>query len=338
MSSPNASPSVTDLVRDMRAGDRGALARLLTMVEEGGEAAAQVLLTVHPHAGGAQTVGVTGPPGAGKSTLVDQLARRYRSQGQTVGILAIDPSSPFSGGAFLGDRVRMQQHYLDPGVFIRSMATRGSRGGLARMAGSAVKLLDASGKDVVFVETVGVGQTELEVMGAADTVAVLLVPEGGDAIQALKAGLLEVADILVVNKADREGAGRMVTYMEAMLNMAESPSGWRPPVLQCQAHKGIGVEEVEAAIRRHREFLSASSGLAERRRLRSRREFLRAVEEALGGLLHELLGQEGELAAIAAEVEAGRLDPFVAAREAVHRGVLLRQWLQALRQGEREET
>jgi len=321
---------VDDLVQQMREGDRSALARLISLIERGGDTARQVLEAVHPYTGTAYVVGITGPPGAGKSTLVDALVHHYRQQGLQVGVLAVDPSSPFTGGAFLGDRVRMQRHYLDPGVFIRSMATRGSAGGLPRMVQGAIKVMDASGRDLVLVETVGVGQTELEVMQVADTVVLVLVPEAGDAIQTLKAGILEIADILVVNKADREGASRLAGDLEAMLNMALEQPWWRPPVLLTQAHKGEGVDRLVQEIARHRQALEASSRLAEKRRARVRREFLRTVEEALSELLHSAVQDTNRLSALLKAVEEGRQDPYATARQAVASGFLLRnlqEWL-----------
>ena len=321
---------IEGLVEEMRAGSQRALARLLTMIERNTEDAVKVLRTIHPHAGSAYVVGITGPPGAGKSTLVDQLTSIYRAQGCTVGVLAVDPTSPFSGGAFLGDRIRMQRHYLDAGVFIRSLATRGSAGGLPRMTKSAVRVLAASGRDVILLETVGVGQTELEVMSVADTVVVTLVPEAGDAIQTLKAGLLEIADIFVVNKADREGAGRLAVNLDAMLNLAETPPWWRPPVLQTQAHTGEGVDVLYQTILDHQKALDSSSHLEEKRRERVRREFFKAVEEGVGDILRYLERQDTATATAVARVEGGEEDPFVAAHEVLSSGEMLREWLVTL--------
>ena len=207
-------------------------------------------------------MGITGPPGAGKSTLVDGLVRTSRDEGLSVGVLAVDPTSPFSGGAVLGDRIRMQQHFLDRGVFIRSLATKGAHGGLSRVVWAAQRLLDACGRDVVYVETVGVGQTELEVMRVADTVVVTLVPEAGDAVQAMKAGLMEIADVFVVNKADRSGADRMVSTLRSMLEIGERRPDWTPPVIASQAHRRLGIEELHAAIARHARALKRAAGCA----------------------------------------------------------------------------
>ena len=251
-------------------------------------------------------MGITGPPGAGKSTLVDGLVRASRDEGLSVGVLAVDPTSPFSGGAVLGDRIRMQQHFLDRGVFIRSLATKGAHGGLSRVAWAAQRLLDACGRDVVYVETVGVGQTELEVMRVADTVVVTLVPEAGDAVQAMKAGLMEIADVFVVNKADRSGADRMVSALRSMLEIGERRPDWMPPVIASQAHRRLGIEELHAAIARHRESLQAGCGLRRRRGERLRAEFTRTLAERIQARLADATSPGGALSELAARVEQRR--------------------------------
>src|SRR5262245_36809615 len=258
--------TLTQLLENMSAGNEVALARLMTLVERDGREVGPILEAIASKLGNAFTIGVTGPPGAGKSSVVDRLAALMRQAGKTVGVVAIDPSSPFSGGALLGDRIRMSQHYLDKGVFIRSMATRGSHGGLARATKDVTKLLDAFGRDYVLIETVGVGQTELDVMGTTDTVIVTLVPEAGDGVQAMKAGLMEIADIFVVNKADRDGAQRMLAELTLMLELKysnRSPAEaaqpqWRIPVLATQAVNNIGMTELFDAIEDHHRFLSDS--------------------------------------------------------------------------------
>src|SRR5947207_14910474 len=231
----------------MQAGDRVALARLMTLVENRAPGLPALMSRVYPGSGRAHVIGITGPPGAGTSTLTDRVTARLRAAGTRVGIVAVDPSSPFSGGAVLGDRIRMQTHFLDPGVFIRSLASRGSHGGVARATRDVTRLLDAFGMEHVIVETVGVGQTELDLMRLADTTVVVLVPEAGDAVQVMKAGLLEIADIFVVNKADRDGADRMKSELVQMLHLRGSP-GWDIPVLATQAAADVGVDAVLDAI------------------------------------------------------------------------------------------
>src|SRR5579863_6026453 len=233
--------------------DRVALARLVTLVENRAAEVSAVMERIYNRTGHAYILGVTGAPGAGKSTLVNRLIAKYRAQGKLVGVLAIDPSSPFSGGAVLGDRVRMTDHYKDSGVYIRSLSTRGHHGGLSRAAREIVKLLDAFGHDVIIIETVGVGQTELSVMDLADTTVVVTVPEGGDGVQVMKAGLNEIADLFVVNKADRDGADRIKAELELSVHLRPAV-GWRPPVLMTQASNDVGIEALVAAVERHREY------------------------------------------------------------------------------------
>ncbi len=244
---------IARLVTSMLAGEKKSLARLISLAEKESPALPEIIEIIRPHLGKAYRIGITGPLGGGKSTLVDKLATTIRSQGLSVGIIAVDPSSPISGGAVLGDRIRMQQHYLDNGVFIRSMATRGSSGGLSKATQATVNLLDAFGKDIIIVETVGVGQTELSIREIADIVVLILVPESGDDIQAMKAGLVEVADIIVINKADHEGAERLAAELRATLGSNIGKS--EPPIITTQAINGVGIEELYQIIdKRHKNY------------------------------------------------------------------------------------
>lgn len=310
------------LVDRMLGGDTAALARLITRVEQGGAEVPEVMGYIQPRLGKAYSVGITGPPGAGKSTLVDRITAVWRRQGFTVGIVAADPTSPFSGGAVLGDRIRMQQHYLDRGVFIRSMATRGSHGGLPLSVGGVVKLLDAFGKDFILIETVGVGQTELDIMQNSDTVVVVLVPEAGDTVQTMKAGLLEIADIFVVNKADRPGADHLVNELRAMLQLRPGDELWQVPVLTTVAVNDVGIEELCQEIQRHREAMERSGRLDERRRERRKREFLDMVERRVAEEVLRLVESDGRLAKYLEMVEAGEIDPYSAADEVLRKGWL----------------
>ena len=319
-----------DTLAQLLNGDQRALSRLISLIERGDPRAVEVIAKVYPHTGRAYCIGITGPPGVGKSTTVDRLAEAMRAQGLHIGIIAVDPTSPYSGGAFLGDRIRMQRHYLDPGVFIRSMATRESSGGLPRFVQGVVRLLDASGKDVVMVETVGVGQTELSVMGVADTVVVTLMPETGDIIQTLKAGLMEIADIYVVNKADREGADQMVVAITSMLKMALSPGDWTPPVLATQAHKNEGIPELYLNIQHHRDYLERTSQLERRREDRRRAEFLGTIEEELGRRLKELIARDVTLSTILEEVKNGQREPHSAAMKLLDGDLSLLEGLSSL--------
>ena len=308
------------LVDRMLAGDRRALARLITRIENRGPGVSEVMRRAHSRTGRAYTVGITGPPGAGKSTLVDRLIAAIRKTDATVGVIAVDPTSPFTGGAVLGDRIRMQAHTLDPGVFIRSMATRGSLGGLARATAETQKLLDAAGFDWVVVETVGVGQTELDIVRLADTTVVVLVPESGDGIQTMKAGLLEGADILVVNKADREGAPRLVTELKYMVHLhresqqASRDIDWEVPILTTEAVHDVGVADLLETIGRHRTALESSGVLDRRRQARRARELRALILAELRQEVDRALADGGALERVLADVEAGRVDPYTAIR------------------------
>jgi LAO/AO transport system kinase len=255
------------IIKNLLLGDKRALAKSISLVENEGAEAANLLDAIYPKIGNAYRIGVTGPPGGGKSTLVDQLTKLYRRRNQTVGIIAVDPTSPFTGGALLGDRIRMIDSTLDAGVFIRSMATRGSLGGLSKKADDAADLLDAAGKHFVILETVGVGQSELDIAESADTTIVVLVPESGDSVQAMKAGLMEIADLFVVNKADREGSNRVISELQAMLQLREKQP-WQPKVLRAIASQGDGIGEIAEAIEAHRKFLIEKNLLQQKRKTR----------------------------------------------------------------------
>jgi LAO/AO transport system kinase len=300
----------------MLAGDRLALARLITRVENRMPGVAEIMRSVQPRLGSAHVVGITGPPGAGKSTLVDRLTARLRAEGASVGVIAVDPSSPFTGGAVLGDRIRMQAHTLDPDVFIRSMATRGSLGGLASATGDVIKLMDAFGFPWILIETVGVGQTELDIIRQADTTVVTLVPESGDSIQAMKAGLMEVADVFVVNKADREGAHALMAELRFSVHLHYSSSvsakdiDWEIPILAAQATNDVGVAELLAEVKRHRRVLEEAGALEKRRQARRRAELRTLLVEEFAGRVMAQVERDTELIAVVDAVAGGTLDAY----------------------------
>ena len=271
------------LVDRVRNGDVQAIARTISLIENEHPAAEALLNALFPYTGNAYRIGITGPPGAGKSTLTAQITRQLRKEGKTVGIIAVDPTSPFTGGAVLGDRIRMAEFATDPGVFIRSMASRGSMGGLARRTQDVGDVLDAAGKDVIIYETVGVGQTELDIAEAADTTVVVLVPESGDAIQTMKAGLMEIADIFVVNKSDREGAERIKIELDLMLQLRPTKRAWEPPIVMTVAYKGEGIEELMKKMEEHLQFLSREEELHRRRKKR----FVKKVRELIRKKLND---------------------------------------------------
>ncbi|MPZ61643.1 MAG: methylmalonyl Co-A mutase-associated GTPase MeaB [Propionibacteriales bacterium] len=304
---------VETLVERARSGDPRSVARLISLVEDASPRLPDITAALVPYAGHAQIVGITGPPGVGKSTTTSMLVAALRRQDSRVGVLAVDPTSPFSGGALLGDRVRMQEHAVDAEVFIRSMATRGHLGGLAWATPQALRVLDAAGCDVILVETVGVGQSEVEIAGLADTTLVLLAPGMGDGIQAAKAGILEVGDIYVVNKADREGAHQVVRDLRNMLALADRPEGaWRPPIIETVATSGEGLDKVAAEIDRHRDWMTGSGELDARRRRRAREE-IEAIAVTSLREKFESVHADVRLDALAESVVRGDLDPYAAA-------------------------
>ena len=321
------------LAERVLAGDPRAIARAITLVENEDPAGAELVRAIFARTGRAFLVGMTGPPGAGKSTLVDRLIAELRRQGRTVGVVAVDPTSPFTGGAVLGDRLRMQTHAADVGVFIRSMATRGHLGGLARATSDAALVLDAAGKDVVVIETVGVGQDEVDIVRTADISIVTLVPGMGDEVQALKAGIMEIADIFVVNKADREGADRLVSAIEANLSLQHYGDGeWRPPILKTTATSGSGVSELAAAIDAFRDHASgrapahasgARDTMAARRRIRGEYRLRELVARLFMYHLERRVLAAGELEAMVDRIAARELDPYTAATDLVNRSIQL---------------
>ena len=301
---------VTDLVARLRQGDVRALARAVSLVENDAPSARQILSCCFPYTGSAMRIGITGSPGAGKSTLVDGLARRYRAQQTTVGVVAVDPTSPFTGGAILGDRIRMREHDTDPGFYMRSMATRGSLGGLARSSADVAAVIEASGKQRLLLETVGVGQDEIDIARLADVTVVILVPGMGDDVQSLKAGIMEIADIFVVNKSDRDGADRVEKEVRSMQSLAAEHGGWIPPVIRTIATTGAGIEELDQALDQFWSWLAQEGRLSARRETHWR---MRVMEMVRHELLREMRGHgltDQELAKIGRQVVLRQQDPY----------------------------
>jgi LAO/AO transport system kinase len=307
-----------DLTEPLLEGDRRALARAISLVENDDPEGWELVRRVYPKTGRAQMVGFTGPPGVGKSTLIGALVKHARASDRDVAVLSIDPSSPFTRGALLGDRIRLTDHFLDPGVFIRSMASRGSLGGLSEATLQAALLMDAAGKDDVFLETVGVGQAEVDIIDHADTVVLVLMPGSGDSIQALKAGVMEIPDVIVVNKKDHPLTDTMVREIRGTLSLAPQ-HGWRVPIVQTEASRAEGVEEVAAAIEEHREHIRAEGTLEERRRRNLRNEVLELATVRLRRRLHEQVMDDPEVQQLLDEVVKRRLDPASAASKLLER-------------------
>ncbi len=298
----------------MRSGDVRSLARAISTVENRAPGWPELLKAVFPHSGKARVLGLTGPPGAGKSTLVDQLARLYRKGNRTVGIVAVDPTSPYTGGAILGDRIRMQEHFSDPGIYIRSMATRGSLGGLARTTADVTTVLDASGRDLIMIETVGVGQDEVDIVRLADVTIVILVPGMGDDVQTIKAGIMEIADIFVINKSDRDGAENVEREIRTLQSLAIRSDGWTPPIVKTVASEGTGIEELAGAVANYEAYLREKN-LALHKSVENWQERLtEMLRDALLEKARERMG-DGRLARYAAEVAEHKRDPYTLVEE-----------------------
>jgi LAO/AO transport system kinase len=303
-------------VQQLRSGDARALARAISAVENRSPESSQLLKALFPFSGRARIVGLTGPPGAGKSTLVDQLARHYRRDGKTLGIVAVDPTSPYTGGAILGDRIRMQEHHADAGIYIRSMATRGSLGGLARSTADVATVLDASGRDLVLIETVGVGQDEVDIVRLADITVVMLVPGMGDDVQTIKAGIMEIADIFVINKSDREGAERVEREIRAMQSLATRHDGWVPPVVKTVASEGKGVEELTATIANYEAYLEKENLVLKRNIQNWRERLIEMLRDAMLEKARTVLG-DGRVEQYAEQVAEHKRDPYSLVEELV---------------------
>jgi LAO/AO transport system kinase len=304
------------LIEQLRSGDARALARAISTVENRLPGWSELLRALFPHSGRARILGLTGPPGAGKSTLVDHLARHYRKQNQTVGIIAVDPTSPYTGGAILGDRIRMQEHFSDSGIYIRSMATRGSLGGLARATADVATVLDAAGRDLIMIETVGVGQDEIDIVRLADVTVVILVPGMGDDVQTIKAGIMEIADIFVINKSDRDGADRVEREIRALQSLAVRSDYWTPPIVKTVASEGAGIVELATAIRDYEAYLQKENLILQKKAQNWQDRLVEMLRDALLEKAREQLG-DGAVAGYAAEVAEHKRDPYRLVEEIV---------------------
>jgi LAO/AO transport system kinase len=307
-----------ELVQGVLAGDRRSIARAITIIENNTAEAPKLISQIYPHIGKAHIIGLTGPGGSGKSTLIEKIVREYRRRGKTVGVVAVDPTSPFTGGAFLGDRIRMQELSTDEGVFIRSMATRNYPGGIAKATKDAVKILDAAGKDIVIVETVGAGQSEVEIIKVAQTVVVIHAPGLGDEIQAIKAGLMEIADIFVVNKADRENADKAVMDIQAIMQLNNKEKVWKTPILKTVALTGEGVQQLVEKLEEHRQFLKKEKE-REKSLLRAEAELTEAIKEKVLSSTVEELKREGKFEEFLQKILNKEIDPATAAEKLLHR-------------------
>ena len=305
-------------IEQLRAGDPRALSRAISTVENRADGWAELLKGLFPHSGHARILGLTGAPGSGKSTLVDQLAKHYRKENRTVGIIAVDPTSPYTGGAILGDRIRMQDHYSDPGIYIRSMATRGSLGGLARTTADVATVLDASGRDLVMIETVGVGQDEVDIVRLADITIVILVPGMGDDVQTIKAGIMEIADIFVINKSDREGAERVEREIRAMQSLATRSDNWTPPIVKTVASEGAGIKELAAAIAGYEAYLHKENLVLHRNIQNWQERIVEMLRDAMLEKAREQVG-DGHLKTYAAAVAEHKRDPYSLVEEIIQR-------------------
>jgi LAO/AO transport system kinase len=307
-------PEISEIAKGVLAGDKRSIAKAITIAENSPEEAQSLIATIYPHTGKAHIIGLTGPGGAGKSTLIEKMVREYRRRGRTVGVIAVDPTSPFTGGAFLGDRIRMQELTTDNGVFIRSMATRNNPGGIAKATKDAVKILDASGKDVIIVETVGAGQSEVEIIKVAQTIIVIHAPGLGDEIQAIKAGIMEIADIFVVNKADRENADKTVMDIQAMLQLDNKEKAWTPPIIKTVALTGEGVPQLIEKIEEHWRYLQKGA-LHKRSLEKAEAELVEAIKEKVTSSIIEKLKREKRFEEILRRIVEREIDPASAAEK-----------------------